>query len=297
MRGKTLGFAVMALVLGGQLQYAALQGRAAPGSVAFFSARAGNNEIYVMDPDGRPPLRITDSPSSDVDPDISTNGRDILFTSNRTGNNDIYIVGSSGGEPVNLTNHSANDGWARWAPDGEHIVFHSNRDGNFELYVMNSAGADLMRLTNYPGVDQFPEWSPNGREIAFRRDVDIYVLDVASDETRRLTNAPPLNQMPSWSPNGKELSFMSSRAGYISVFLMNADGSDQRNLTPKDPGDLDSDWISRAPSWSTNGRHIYFMSSRPSTGLDTEIFMTNLDGTGTARLTNSIGMDGSPRAR
>ena len=123
------------------------------------------------------------------------------------------------------------------------------------------------------------------------------MLDIASDETRRLTNAPPLNQMPSWSPNGKELAFMSSRAGYISVFLMNADGGDRRNLTPKNPGDLDSDWISRAPSWSTNGRQIYFMSSRPSTGLDTEIFVTNLDGTGATQITNSIGMDGSPRSR
>ena len=186
MRGKPLGFAMMALVLGGELRVqAALQGRAAPGSVAFFSARGGNNDIYVMDPDGRQPLRITDSPSSDVDPDISTNGPDLFFTSNRSGNNDIYIVGSSGGEPVNLTNHSANDGWARWAPDGEHVVFHSNRDGNFELYVMNSAGTDLMRLTNYTGVDQFPEWSPNGREIAFRRDVDIHVF-----EYRERRNAP-----------------------------------------------------------------------------------------------------------
>ena len=64
-----------------------------------------------------------------------------------------------------------------------------------------------------------------------------------------------------------------------------------------DTNDLDSDWISRAPSWSTNGREIYFMSSRPSTGLDTEIFVMNLDGAGATRLTNSIGMDGSPRSR
>ena len=297
MRGKPFGLAVMAVVLGGDFNYSAGQGRGVPGGVAFFTARDGNNEIYVMDWDGRRPLRITNDPASDVDPDFSTNGRDIVFTSNRTGNNDIYIVGSRGGTPVNLTNNSANDGWARWAPDGEHIVFHSNRDGNFELYVMDRDGGGLMRLTNYPGVDQFPEWSPNGQEIAFRRDIDVHVLDVASGETRRLTDAPPLNQMPSWSPNGKQLAFMSQRAGYISVFLMNADGSDQRNLTPKDPGDLDSDWISRAPSWSTTGRQIYFMSSRPSTGLDMEIFIMNLDGSGATRLTNSIGMDGSPRSR
>jgi Tol biopolymer transport system component len=54
---------------------------------------------------------------------------------------------------------------------------------------------------------------------------------------------------------------MSMRSGYISVWGMNADGSGQTNLTPKDAGGVDSDWISRAPSWSKNGRQIYFMSS------------------------------------
>ena len=99
-----------------------MQGRGIPGSVAFFSARDGNNEIYVMDPDGSRPLRITNNPASDVNPDISTNGRDIVFTSNRPG---ITTSTSSTATvaPVNLTNNPANDGWARWAPDGEHIVF------------------------------------------------------------------------------------------------------------------------------------------------------------------------------
>jgi hypothetical protein len=39
------------------------------------------------------------------------------------------------------------------------------------------------------------------------------------------------------------------------------------------------------------------MSFRPSTGLDTEIFVMNPDGTGVTRLTNVIGVDGSPHAR
>ena len=292
-------FLLVALALiGGGVRHTDGQGRGVPGGLTFFSARDGNNEIYTADWDGRRPLRITDHPGSDTDPDLSPNGRDIIFTSNRTGNNEIYIVDSNGGPAVNLTNNSANDGWARWAPDGWHIVFHSNRDGNFELYAMNADGTGVTRLTSYPGIDQFPEWSPNGQEIAFRRDTDIYVLDLRSGESRRLTAVPPLNQMPSWSPNGKELAFMSTRDGYPSVFVMNSDdGSGQLNLTPKSAGDSDADWISRAPSWSTTGRQIYFMSSRPSTGLDTEVFIMNADGTGTTRLTNSIGMDGSPRVR
>jgi hypothetical protein len=44
-----------------------------------------------------------------------------------------------------------------------------------------------------------------------------------------------------------------------SVFRMDADGGNQINFTLKDPGDSDSDWVSRLPAWSTNGREIYFM--------------------------------------
>ena len=295
VKGRPFWVALVALTALAGLDRVAGQGRGVPGSVAFYSARDGNNEVYVMDWDGRRPLRITNDPASDVDPDLSPNGRNIVFTSNRTGNNDIYLVGSNGGPALNLTNSTANDGWARWSPDGRQIVFHSNRDGNFEIYTMDANGGSPTRVTNYSGIDQYPDWSPDGTAIAFRRDVDIYVL--ANGQARRLTEALPLNQMPVWAPNGKQLVFMSSRDGYPSVFLMNADGSGQRNLTPKTPGDLDADWISRAPSWSTTGRQIYFMSSRPSTGLDTEIFLMNADGTGLTRLTNSIGTDGSPSAR
>jgi Tol biopolymer transport system component len=291
--------AVVALAALVDTHGAAAQGRGVPGGVVFNSARDGNNEIYVMNWDGSGPLRVAEHPASDTDPAISPNGRDIIFTSNRNGNNDIFIIDSTGRNPVNLTDHPANDGWSRWSPNGRQIVFHSNRDGgNFEIYVMNIDGSSPTRITEYPGVDQFPDWSPDGREIVFRRDVDIYAIDVTSGETRRLTQtAPLLNQMAVWSPNGRELAFMSARDGYPSVFVMNADGSGQTNLTPKAPGDLDSQWISRAPSWSTTGRQIFFMSSRPSTGLDTEIFLMASDGTGLARITHVIGVDGSPRAR
>jgi Tol biopolymer transport system component len=288
---------LMSMVVGGA-GTAARPEHGIPGSVAFFSARTGNNEIYVMDPDGSNPERITANAASDTDPAISPDGRDILFTSNRTGDNDIYIVDSRGGDPVDLTNNPANDGWARWAPDGQHVVFHSNRDDlNFELYVMDRDGSNVVRITNHVGVDQYPEWSPDGQKIAFRRNTDIAVLDLNTGMTERLTNAAPLNQMPTWSPNGRQIAFMSTRDGYPSIFLMNADGTNQVNLTPRGPSDLDAEWNSRAPSWSRNGRQIYFTTFRPATNGDTEIFVMNADGSAPTNMTNSSGMDADAHVR
>jgi TolB protein len=274
------------------------------GSVAFYSARDGhpNNQIYVMKSDGSDSIRITYDTASDVDPDISPDGREIVFTSNQTvtGNNNIFIR-DRWGRVRDLTNDSANDEWARWSPDGKQIVFDSNRSGGiYEIFVMNADGTGTpTQLTSPPTLSRYPSWSPDGRQIVFRRGIDIYVINADGTGTPvQLTNevAPSFAQMPVWSPDGRYIAFMSFREGYCSVFRMTAEGNDQINLTPKDPADPPNKWCSRAPAWSTRGRKIFFMSFRPSTAGLNQIFVINMDGTDLRQLTDT-GTNGSPRAR
>jgi TolB protein len=220
----------------------------------------------------------------------------VVFTSTRSGNADIWVMDVDGENLVNLTNTTAAEGWPRWSPNGKQIAFHSNRDGNFEIYVVNADGTGLERLTSYAGVDQWPDWSPNGRKLALRRDHDVWVLHLRTGELRQLTTDAALDQMAAWSPNGRRLAFMSLREGYCSVFLMNADGSGPVNLTPKDAADPAASWCSRAPSWAGN-RRILFMSRRPATGGDFEIFSMRPDGSRLRRLTTAAGEDGTPTAR
>jgi len=298
-------FALSAATLLAYARAYAQQGGGPPESVVFYSARDGhsNKQIYVMNPDGANPIRITYDVASDVDPDISPNGQRIAFTSNQTetGNNNIFVRDQNGAVR-NLTNNpTATEEWARWSPNGKQIVFDSNRDsGVFEIYIMNADGSGTpTRLTNPPILGRYPSWSPNGRQIVFRRGIDIYTVNAdGSDTPVQLTSevAPSFAQMPAWSPDGRYIAFMSFREGYCSVFRMNADGSDQINLTPRNPGDPATSWCSRAPSWSTNGQEIFFMSFRPSTGGQNEIFVMNADGTDVHQLTN-VGTNGSPRAR
>ncbi len=169
---------------------------------------------------------------------------------------------------------------------GRWIAFHSIVDGNFEIYVMRLDGTDLTRVTEYPGLDQYPEWSPNGKQLAIRRDTDIYLIDLDGANPIQLTAGTiGFNQMASWSPDGRQLAFLSNREGYLSVFVMDADGSNEVNLTPKPDDVLASAWGSRAPAWSRNGQYIYFTGRRPVASVSENIFVMNADGTGVTQLT------------
>jgi len=275
-----------------------VQGAGAPGSIVFHSDRAGNREIYLMSPGGEDPVRLTDDPAMDYYPDISPNGRYVVFTSNRAGaKTDIYLLDLQGGSTTDLTNTpAANEDWARFSPNGQQVAFHSDRTGNYEIFVLDLRTGVLTQATSYAGVDQWAEWSPDGNVLAIRRDTDVYLLELATGAATRLTTDPALDQMAAWSHDGKQLAFMSARAGYCSVFVMNADGSGQTNLTPKDAADANNTWCSRAPSWTRNGE-ILFMSFRPAHAGNNEIYIMNADGTGLTRLTNSAGEDGGPTAR
>lgn len=270
------------------------------GDIAFGTRRDGGAvEIWRMSRDGTRQERITDSPGDVVNgqPAWSPDGRRIAFVTTRTGNREIAVMRDDGTEIEVLTSQPANDQAPAWSPDGRHLVFHSERDGNFELYRLEIASRAVTRLTTHDGEDRFPDWSPDGRAIAFQRDGDIQVLDLGSGEVRRLTSAPELDDMPSWSRDGRRMVFMSRRDGYAAVYVMNADGSDQRNLTPKPPETPANQWVSMWPSWSRDGRTVYFQGLRPETLGDTEIFAMRADGSGLTRLTNAPGIDSKPVAR
>lgn len=274
-----------------------------PQNVAFHSQRDGNYEIYVMNPDGTGQTRITNDPATDQYPDISPNGQHIAFISNRTtadnptGDAEVFVMNADGSEVTQLTFDTAVEAWPRWSPNGHTIAFHSNVDGDYEIYTIESDGSNLTRVTYRAGLDQWPDWSPNGKQLVIRRDNDIYVINTDGSDPVRLTASAQFNQMAVYSPNGKQLAFMSFREGYCSVFTMDADGENQINLTPKTPGDVNSDWCSRGPTWSTNGRQIYFTSKRPPNGSNFELYVMNSDGSDVTRLTFVAGEDGMPSVR
>ena len=184
------------------------------------------------------------------------------------------------------------------------IAFMSNRSGNGEIYLMNADGKRVRRLTEHPQFDSTPAWSPDREKVTFMsfRDEpgDIYVMNPDGTNLINLTQSPEMEEAsPSWSPDGKQIVYKSwgifNANGFFQsdIWVMDADGENQRNLTNHIAGD----W---QPDWSPDGRQIAFTSDRNSDwefdiwGGNWEVYVMAPDGTNLVNLTKHPAKDGSP---
>jgi Tol biopolymer transport system component len=105
-----------------------------------------------------------------------------------------------------------------------------------------------------------PAWSPLGDKIAYVSDGsgadEIYVYDVTTKASKRLTTTLQdpgtyyiaSNKHPSWSPDGGYIIFSSDRdadPARKQIWIMNADGSNLRVLSPSPYNDWDPIWVKK----------------------------------------------------
>jgi Tol biopolymer transport system component len=192
-----------------------------------------------------------------------------------------------------------------WSPDGRTIAFFSG----VKIYLMNADGTEHQALTRlWNGRRASLAWSPDGRKLAFlaaggpvvddlgrggcgQYCFNLYVLNSDGSGLRNLTSklsaaqgfGAVLASDPVWSPNGRKIAFV-RLSKPLGVYVVNADGSGLRNLTPKPNPAFDAD-----PAWSPDGRSIAFRSTRDG---NTDIYIMNADGSGQRNLTRSPANEG-----
>ena len=232
------------------------------GKIVFISDRNYRGlSVWTMNPDGSSPTRLTDDKTrSERLPDFSP----------------VY------------------DSHPVWSPDGTKIAFISNRDYLFALYVMNADGSSARLVTDKVIDTGEPTWSPDGSKLAFSGgargsvgftipSVNIYVINVDGTGLTQLTRDSGTNGNPAWSPDGKQIVFSSNRDGKWKLWLMNADGSDQRML----PTSQNTGVYGGQPAWSPDGTKILYVGSRIcGTSAVGAIYVVNADGTNSRIVTN-----------
>jgi TolB protein len=195
--------------------------------------------------DGTDLRRITGRPGAEFDGSWSPDGRFVAYRDSRRGINEddeIYVAAADGtGRPRNLTDNPANDWGPDWSPDGELIAFNSDRDG-FPLtgYLVHPDGSGLRRV---PGEAwfEYPSFSPDGATIAFATERDDCLRAPATEDCWR-----------SGEPGE-----------HHDIWIMDADGSNQRRVTPE---------VGQFVAWSPDGRYLLISGHT--------LFVVRPDGTG-----------------
>jgi TolB protein len=277
--------------------------------------RAGSDyrleaEIWMMNSDGSRPLRLTRNTTDDLGAVWSPDGKTIAFygvqfTRDSSGQliagaPHIFLVDVDTRVQTPLLTDRREPVRGRfpsWSPNGETIAFDTAGPGS-NIAVINIDGTGLKQLTHDATARNIrPDWSPDGGKIAFARgpvgNEQIYTMNADGSGVVRLTNPNSGGRAnaPDWSPDGRRIVFQSNRgstdrARVDQIYVMNADGSDQRRLTNYPGQDAD-------PEWSPDGRMIAFERSIEPRKID-QVFVITADGGQPAPLTALPSASGHP---
>lgn len=211
------------------------------------------DQQFVMRADGSAPRRVSDGRGKTTCGWILPGSQRLLFGSSTAADSacparpdpskgyvwpldrfDIYAVGLDGRDQRRLTDYGVYTAEAVVSPDGRRVVFTSMKDGDLDIYTMNVDGTDVRRLTYTEGYDGGPWWSPDGTRIVYRAH---HPKDSVELRQHRELLAQHL-----------------VRPSKVELFVMNADGSDQRQVTNLGGANF-------GPSWTPDGRRIVFASN------------------------------------
>jgi len=211
--------------------------------------------------------QLTTQPGVEWFPSISPDGEWVVYAGDAGARRHLFLqrVGGQNPQDISGTDSTADDDQPAFSPDGKRIAFRSSRDGG-GLFVMGMTGEEVARVSR---TGFRPTWSPDGKQLAFTiesvelnpqnaaRLSELWTVDV---ETGVAHLFPGLDAvMPSWSPHNRRIAYTGrmerDQFQHLDLWTIPiAGGVPSRVLD-----DLPNDW---SPTWSPDGRYLYFSSDR-----------------------------------
>jgi Tol biopolymer transport system component len=179
-------------------------------------------------------------------------------------------------------------------PDRWDLLYLSNEPGGFEVVRRPLDGGPSVPVFAGGGAVAFATPAPDGRRLAYvvesiDEEFDILVVDLDDpDNPVPLAQTGFSEQEPDWSPDGAQICFSSDRDGLGDIFVVNADGTNLRQITFDPlPGRTNEFW----PRWSPDGTRIAFGSNQSGS---TDIWTMAPDGSDARRLTTGADIESRP---
>ncbi len=266
--------------------------------VAYLSNRSGKNQIHVRWLDTGQEAQITDLQQAPSGIEWSPDGKWIGYTARVPAKPDWSIrmperpQGARWADPPIVVTK------LRWRQDGQGLV----QPGFTHVFVVPATGGAPKQVTsgdfNHGGQGGFGgnfAWSADGKWIYastnraddWEYDLkggDIYAYSIDDGTVKQLTKrvGPDTNPVP--SPGGKKIAYVGHDWKFQSytvnhLYVMDADGSNTKNLTPA----LDRDV--RNPTWSWDGSKIFFLVDERG---NTQLYQCTVDSGEVKAVTSGI---------
>jgi Tol biopolymer transport system component/tRNA A-37 threonylcarbamoyl transferase component Bud32 len=225
------------------------------GRVVYAAMLGGNTDVWIMNADGTGNRQLTHDPGYDAGPEVTPDGRHIVFESTRSGRRNIWRMDLDGGNPKQLTDGGA-DVAPGFSPDGRWVIYHSATTS--DLRKVPVEGGESVRLTDQAaspptGLSQRTSAvSPaDGMIAALSRDGQgspprLAILTPEGGAPVKTFDLPPGTlREPRWSPDGSAILYLIDRARSSSLWSQPADGGAPKLLADFTPEQIFSFAISR----------------------------------------------------
>ncbi|MEZ4617812.1 MAG: hypothetical protein R2867_20195, partial [Caldilineaceae bacterium] len=187
----------------------------------------------------------------DTMPEIYRNK--IVFKTNRSGGEETFALDPNNGELFRVNEpwvHSLAYSQMSMSPDhSKQAVVKEDSNRILQIQLRDLVYGGDRQITTLKNISYDPAWSPAGNKIAFvskdSGNDEIYVITADGAVIQKLTaRHNSWDKHPSFSPDGSQIVFFSNRdTNRRQLWMMNSDGSNQRNLSNNQYEDWDPIWI------------------------------------------------------
>ncbi len=193
---------------------------------------------------------------------LSPDGKKMLFDSfdRQSKNTDVWVYDLSRGATTRLTYDQGTDVTPVWSPDGKTIVFSSDRKGHQDLYRKNANGTGTEEVLWESNLNKFATaWSADGKYVSVsvtgdpKTKWDLWIVPMTGDRTPvKFLQTDFSEWVGSFSPDSRWIVYMSNESGRYEVYVRPFQGEGGKWQISTNGGD--------SPSWSRDGKKIYFVS-------------------------------------